>query len=396
VLSLLLLPLLTLERSTDTSPAGYGIGASPLLPVYIHHHVPHPADSSAPYGRVRGALTKLLPSASGTVDKLASLVSTSLGREPTPPPATLQYVLERRGVAVERNYELGTGLDVPLALDVSSPEPTPANRITEATLALRWSSEFVAARLSAACTSVKHRSTSPPPPKPIHHSTDRAGRTDSTITMKLTDVPAAKIHWNPRFTAIERPKNQEPVFATVEELVGTRGVDVSFSSEHSDGKDGVFMFLWEGETWRLAVHEVHADAAWNRAAAAATAASPSPPSHPVVEQMLAARRTQSSTVAATAAAAAAAAPGSDIRAHVLHLFGNSHRDPVLTADLVTGQMWLVDSLHVHLLDITVLLLGAVMNLEHTVTHAVERHAREHTNAVIAWRKEMEKVSIRCT
>lgn len=166
--------LLTVDDRTKTTPASYGIGPSPLLPIYIHHHIPHPADTSAPPGRMREAVSRLLPSSSThpTVDKLANLVGAAMGREQVSL-AALQYVLERRGVPVERNYDLGTGLDVPLALDVSSPTPTPANEKLEAILALRWSSEFVEARISAACTSAKHRSTSPPlPPRRGHWPTN--------------------------------------------------------------------------------------------------------------------------------------------------------------------------------------------------------------------------------
>lgn len=212
--------------------------------------------------------------------------------------------------------------------------------------------------------------------------------------MKLTDVPAAKIHWNPRFTPIDRPKNHTPVFATVEELVGTRGVDITFSSDHSDGREGVFAFVWEGETWRLVATEVVGDSNWNREGEFKLRA---PRPHPKTKMKTRGIPLPSPPppMLRNSAKSSPSAKAGKVHAHVVHLYGHSHKEPVLTADLVTGQMWLVDSLHINLLDVAMVLLGAVMNLEQTVRTAIEKGEKERTAAVLAWRREMEKISIRC-
>ena len=59
-------------------------------------------------------------------------------------------VLERRGVAVECNRDLGVGLEFPLKLDAQTPDKLPREKQVMARLCQRWREDFVPTRLRAA------------------------------------------------------------------------------------------------------------------------------------------------------------------------------------------------------------------------------------------------------
>lgn len=371
---------------------------------------------------LRASITQLkypgaLPPATTKTEKVATFFG-SYTRAPKNIPGlenlSLQTALERRGVSVERNRDLGIGIkDIPLSIDVSTPNhPPDAGKTTAMTMCLLWKEEFVEARVSAALQANKPGRTHlglliPKRPigigleNPVPYSgglyETRHGDqpvADNGPTM-FEDTHAGQIFRLPCITALgteQAPpatplgtmfspyirtgsKANEKTYSTLEEFHGAKGIEVLFSAPNESGRGGHYWFIYEDSSWQLVITEVKADSNWNRNGDETI---PQNNNVGMSKEAQAPRREDNKAGRIMGINLDRKPSGGPknlntkkdipteedkIDGYLALLYGTTHPDPLMSIDLVSGQMWAVEGVHVGMLDVVAVLLGAALNLE---------------------------------
>jgi hypothetical protein len=346
-------------------------------------------------------------------DKLASIFPSP--KKPTKPlPGLellgLQCITERRGVTVERNRDLKIGLEIPLRIDVSSPIAIPPGEITMARLSLRWKEEFVEVRLESALEASKLEAKQEKKGGlgVFFHCTaldlDSPPRLPEKVPTTFKDVPACRIYLEPHVTAIGGPQKQnsplvslfsttprspttrttagEIVYTTYEEISGAPGIDVFFTSPHKSGKQGFYWFIIEDSSWRLVLQEVTADSTWGRENCSRFDKNFSHKAERFIGEKL--RKPAYHPTMGRKRVSSNTEPEKKVRSYVANIYGAIHEEPLISVDMVTGQMWIVEGIQIEMVDVVVAILCAAVNLEKGMNAVVGGGKRRDS-----WVKEMQ-------
>jgi hypothetical protein len=193
----------------------------------------------------------------------------------------------------------------------------------------------------------------PRPRSPRKFSLDCSEAEDLTHyeLVENKDIPALTVYPNPIIVlapdGMFRRKTNAPkkVWTTLQEANGSRGIEVFYNASGAEGL-GCYWFLFEHSSWNVVVSPASPDGTNSKLSTKAERLTGEKGKKPKL------RRWESAQKKLTEA------PGL-----VAHLYGVEHSHPLMEWDFRVGQLWVVESMRIQLLDVVTAIVCAVVGLE---------------------------------
>lgn len=390
--------LVSLTRhSTRETAQELAIGNSPLEVLYLFSPIPHPLDAnlktSITFLKFPSLAPDLTPSKAQILTNLINASHRARARSrarklPGIDLLGIQGILERRGVEVER------GIDkvIDRIQDQDTGTKPPMQRMKQR-YCIRWNQEWIESRIEAAFTlqeieieiwkkTVRAKRSSSDADKTPYTLTDSdikklwTEKRISSTTFK--DSKAAVIYHMPQMVDVsgqmkENVENPElvsilprnvsastsgngPFLMSIHEREKKEGIDLYYSIDDKSRKITCYWFIHEDASWRVEIKEVDADANWAKKAPLVT-------NFNFRKEKLVGEDAKKAVKRTIGAVHRHADEEEPVKGIVANLYGPYHDEPIMSADLISGQLWTCLNVDVKLIDIAMTVMLAVQNLE---------------------------------
>ncbi|RPB17340.1 hypothetical protein P167DRAFT_601826 [Morchella conica CCBAS932] len=340
--------LIVLNVYTTNSPTpAWGLGPSPLSPLYLHYPAPHPADHTLPK----------LPMPK--VSALQSISTNHAGSDKPAPdrPSMLQYFLDRKDFTT---------------------------RQSTTTTCVRFLEEYAEWRLIFGPAENAGDSDAVPASEKTLRQKLGLKACATEVTRALgEDTIAARIYATPRVRAVSKARFSSTtpdggdrsvvapaLYMAGQEISGEPGVILHYSK--SADRRRKYWWVWEGSSWSC-VYDPDGTTEWREGYRGSGES--------------AARRRERELAEAEAVGCASAgvddskdskrsstASGVDeLNCTVIKLYNSDYPEPVAAIELGAGQMWIQKTIVLETIDVAVAVIFAIVNMERAVRD--ERAAR---------------------